>query len=45
MNAMDGFQAQALNLLTRPEAAVAFDLNREDARVRDALSRALTAQG
>src|SRR5262245_13258936 len=36
---MDAFQAQALNLLTRPEAAAAFDLSREDARVRDRYGR------
>jgi uncharacterized protein (DUF1501 family) len=39
MNAMDRFQTQALNLLTRPEAAVAFDLSREPARVRDRYGR------
>lgn len=39
MNAMDGFQAQALNLLTRPEAAAAFDLSRENARLRDRYGR------
>ncbi len=39
MNAMDRFQSQALNLLTRPEAAAAFDLNREDPRVRDRYGR------
>ena len=39
MDAMDRFQVQALNLLTRPEAAAAFDLNREDPRVRDRYGR------
>lgn len=39
MNAMDGFQRQALNLLTRPEAASAFDLNTESDRVRDRYGR------
>jgi len=39
MDAMDRFQTQALNLLTRPEAAAAFDLNREDPRVRDRYGR------
>jgi uncharacterized protein (DUF1501 family) len=34
-NSMDRFQAQALNLLTRPEAAAAFDLSREDPRTRE----------
>src|SRR5207302_7921857 len=39
MNAMDRFQSQALHLLTRPEAAAAFDLSKEDARVRDRYGR------
>lgn len=39
MNSMDRFQAQALNLLTRPEAAAAFDLNRENDRTRDRYGR------
>jgi uncharacterized protein (DUF1501 family) len=39
MDAMDRFQTQALNLLTRPEAAAAFDLNRENARTRDRYGR------
>jgi uncharacterized protein (DUF1501 family) len=39
VEAMDGFQTQALNLLTRPEAAAAFDLNREPAHVRDRYGR------
>lgn len=39
MNAMDRFQAQALSLLTRPEAAAAFDLGRENERVRDRYGR------
>src|SRR5204862_4238320 len=33
--AMDDFQPRALHLLTSPEAARAFDLGREDPRVRD----------
>jgi hypothetical protein len=39
MNAMDRFQSQALNLLTRPEAAIPFDLSREPAHVRDRYGR------
>jgi uncharacterized protein (DUF1501 family) len=39
MNAMDRFQAQALNLLTRPEAAAAFDLTKENDRTRDRYGR------
>jgi uncharacterized protein (DUF1501 family) len=39
MNAMDRFQGQALNLLTRPEAAAAFDLSRETDRTRDRYGR------
>src|SRR5207244_386168 len=39
MQAMDRFEAQALNLLTSPGAATAFDLNREDPRVRDRYGR------
>lgn len=39
MNAMDRFQGQALNLLTRPEAAAAFDLSRENERTRDRYGR------
>jgi uncharacterized protein (DUF1501 family) len=39
MQAMDRFEAQALNLLTSPEAATAFDLNREPASVRDRYGR------
>jgi uncharacterized protein (DUF1501 family) len=39
MNAMDRFQGQALNLLTRPEAAAAFDLGRENERTRDRYGR------
>jgi uncharacterized protein (DUF1501 family) len=34
MQAMDQFEAQAMNLLTSPEAARAFDLNLESAAVR-----------
>ncbi len=36
---MDGFQEQAINLLTSPEAAKAFDLNRESQKVRDRYGR------
>jgi uncharacterized protein (DUF1501 family) len=39
MESMDRFQAQALSLLTRPETASAFDLSREDPRVRDRYGR------
>lgn len=39
VQAMDDFEAQALNLLTSPEAARAFDLEREDPRVRDRYGR------
>lgn len=39
MSAMDRFQAQALNMLTRPEAAAAFDLHRENDRTRDRYGR------
>src|SRR5206468_8863151 len=39
MRAMDRFEAQALDLLTRPEAARAFDLNREPPPVRDHYGR------
>jgi len=35
MQAMDRFEAQAVNLLTSRAAAAAFDLNREDPRVRE----------
>ncbi len=36
---MDTFQEQAINLLTSPEAAQAFDLNRESPKVRDRYGR------
>lgn len=36
---MDGFQVRALDLLTSPDAARAFDLAREDPRVRDRYGR------
>ncbi|HZZ77987.1 MAG TPA: DUF1501 domain-containing protein [Gemmataceae bacterium] len=39
MNAMDRFQLQALHLLTRPEAAIPFDLSREPNHVRDRYGR------
>jgi hypothetical protein len=38
-HAFDAFQAQAWNMLTRPEARRAFDLSREDPRVRDRYGR------
>jgi uncharacterized protein (DUF1501 family) len=39
MRAMDSFEAQALGLLTSPEAARAFDLNQESPQVRDRYGR------
>ena len=39
VRAMDQFEEQALNLLTSPEAARAFDLERESERVRDRYGR------
>jgi uncharacterized protein (DUF1501 family) len=39
MGAMDRFEAQALDLLTSPEAARAFDLSREPIRVRERYGR------
>lgn len=39
MGAIDGFEAQALNLLTSPSAREAFDLSREPAMVRDRYGR------
>ncbi len=36
---MDEFQLRALDLLTSPDAAKAFDLNREDPRLRDRYGR------
>ncbi len=39
MEAMNSFEQQAVNLLTSPEAAKAFDLNQEDPRVRDRYGR------
>ena len=39
MHAMDDFEAQALNLLTSPDAARAFDLDLERAEVRDRYGR------
>ncbi len=39
MSAMDDFQGQALNLLTSPRAARAFDLNLEHPSVRDRYGR------
>ncbi len=37
--AFDAFEAQAMNLLTGPEARRAFDLSREDPRLRDRYGR------
>lgn len=39
MNALDRFDAQALNLLSSPEAAAAFDLSKEDDKLRDRYGR------
>lgn len=39
MEALDSFEAQAMQLLTSPEAKVAFDLSREDDRTRDRYGR------
>ncbi len=39
MAAMDDFERQAMNLLTNPEVREAFDLSREEARVRDRYGR------
>jgi len=39
MEAFDSFENQALNLLTSPEAQVAFDLSREEVSVRDRYGR------
>lgn len=39
MQAVDAFEAQALNLLTSPGARVAFDLTREPDRLRDRYGR------
>lgn len=39
MQAVDDFEAQALGLLTSPEAARAFDLNQESPKVRDRYGR------
>lgn len=39
MRSMDGFQTKALDLLTSPQAARAFDLTREDPRIRDRYGR------
>lgn len=39
VQSMDTFQERAIDLLTSPEAAVAFDLSREDPRVRDRYGR------
>jgi uncharacterized protein (DUF1501 family) len=39
MSAVDGFEAQALNLLTSPEARKAFDLSKEADDVRDRYGR------
>ncbi len=38
-DSLDAFQQQALNMLTRPEVARAFDVEREDPRLRDRYGR------
>jgi uncharacterized protein (DUF1501 family) len=40
----DGFQQKAWNMLTRPEVARAFDISREDPRVRDRYGRNVWGQ-
>ena len=37
--ALDEFESQAMTLLTNPQTKIAFDLSREDARVRDRYGR------
>jgi hypothetical protein len=39
LEALDEFESQALTLLTNPQTKVAFDLSREDPRVRDRYGR------
>ena len=39
MQALDAFELQAASLLTSPQARLAFDLGKEDARVRDRYGR------
>ncbi len=39
MQAADAFESQALNLLTSPEARAAFDLSKEDDKLRDRYGR------
>jgi hypothetical protein len=39
MEAVDAFESQALNLLVSPQSRDAFDLNREDPKVRDRYGR------
>ena len=39
MRSLDDFQKKAINLLTSPEAARAFDLSQEDPRIRDRYGR------
>lgn len=39
LQALDEFESQAMTLLTSPQTRIAFDLNREDARVRDRYGR------
>jgi hypothetical protein len=45
MGALDDFQGQALRLLTSPQARAAFDLDREDPRLRDQYGRNAWGQG
>jgi len=39
LGALDDFESQAMGLLTSPQTKIAFDLNREPARVRDRYGR------
>lgn len=39
MGALDAFESQAWNMLTSPEARLAFDISQEDPRVRDRYGR------
>lgn len=45
MQGIDKFHAQALRMLTNPSIADAFDINREDAALRDRYGRNLWGQG
>lgn len=39
LDALDEFESQAMTLLTNPQTKIAFDLSREDSRVRDRYGR------